>query len=72
MFFKETRSSDFPAEEQSGIQQSRWHQKGGYVRSAAISLVESSGTSLICPTGGKIAMFCWGREIKCIYISELK
>lgn len=63
-FFKGTGSSDFPAEKQSSIQQSGWDQEGEYVRSAAISLVGSGSTPLICPTGGKRAMFCCGMRIK--------
>lgn len=59
IFFRETGSSDFPAEEQSSIQQPRWDQKGEYVRSAATSPAESGNKPLICPTGGKTAMLCW-------------
>lgn len=64
IFFKETGSSDFPAEKQSSTQPSDWDQEGEYVRSAAISLVESGSTPLIYPTGGKTAKFCCGVRIK--------
>lgn len=39
------------------MQQSRWDQKGEYMRSAAISRVESGNTPLIYPTGGKQQCF---------------
>lgn len=71
IFFKETGSSDFPAEKQLSTQPSGWDQEGEYVRSAAISLVESGSTPLIYPTGGKTAKFCCGVRIKKKYISEL-